>query len=234
MVQAEQWRRAASPGQGNHGQEARGRWDDGQGRPHRSFQKIDGILGALTTLRDSQERKPGCRSQAGGRTSGRSRERWLQALSASPGLPAPPVIPCSQSEYGLALHAAPPPPEPVGVATAPRPLPAWAETGLPVWPETGLPAWAETGLRVQIVLAGDPMQLGPVIKSRLAMAYGLNVSLLERLMSRPAYQRDENAFGACGAHNPLLVSHRLQRVPVPVKQTQAPGQLSSSPLCPPE
>lgn len=53
------------------------------------------------------------------------------------------------------------------------------------------------------------MQLGPVIKSRLAMAYGLNVSMLERLMSRPAYLRDENAFGACGAYNPLLVSSRL-------------------------
>lgn len=50
------------------------------------------------------------------------------------------------------------------------------------------------------------MQLGPVIKSRLAMAYGLNVSMLERLMSRPAYLRDEDAFGACGAYNPLLVS----------------------------
>lgn len=50
------------------------------------------------------------------------------------------------------------------------------------------------------------MQLGPVIKSRLAMAYGLNVSLLERLMSRPVYLRDEDAFGACGAYNPLLVS----------------------------
>jgi hypothetical protein len=61
----------------------------------------------------------------------------------------------------------------------------------------------------QIVLAGDPMQLGPVIKSRLAMAYGLNVSMLERLMSRPAYLRDENAFGACGAYNPLLVSPLL-------------------------
>lgn len=61
-------------------------------------------------------------------------------------------------------------------------------------------------LCVQIVLAGDPMQLGPVIKSRLAMAYGLNVSMLERLMARPAYLRDENAFGACGAYNPLLVS----------------------------
>lgn len=58
----------------------------------------------------------------------------------------------------------------------------------------------------QIVLAGDPMQLGPVIKSRLAMAYGLNVSMLERLMSRPVYLRDEDAFGACGAYNPLLVS----------------------------
>lgn len=50
------------------------------------------------------------------------------------------------------------------------------------------------------------MQLGPVIKSRLAMAYGLNVSMLERLMSRPVYLRDEDAFGACGAYNPLLVS----------------------------
>ena len=57
------------------------------------------------------------------------------------------------------------------------------------------------------------MQLGPVIKSRRAMAYGLNVSMLERLMSRPVYLRDEDAFGACGAYNPLLVSsdpHALQ------------------------
>lgn len=53
------------------------------------------------------------------------------------------------------------------------------------------------------------MQLGPVIKSRLAMAYGLNVSMLERLMLRPVYQRDEHAFGACGAYNPLLVSLSL-------------------------
>lgn len=57
------------------------------------------------------------------------------------------------------------------------------------------------------------MQLGPVIKSRLAMAYGLNVSMLERLMSRPAYLRDENAFGACGAYNPLLVSSKLSDLP---------------------
>lgn len=58
----------------------------------------------------------------------------------------------------------------------------------------------------QTVLAGDPMQFGPVIKSRLAMAYGLNVSVLERLMSWPAYLRDEDALGSCGAYNPLLVT----------------------------
>lgn len=60
----------------------------------------------------------------------------------------------------------------------------------------------------QIVLAGDPMQLGPVmLKSpRPAMAYGHNVSMLERLMSRPAYLRDEDAFGACEAYSPLVGS----------------------------
>ena len=82
---------------------------------------------------------------------------------------------------------------------------------------------------LQIVLAGDPMQLGPVIKSRLAMAYGLNVSMLERLMSRPVYLRDENTFGACGAYNPLLVSsdpHALQSDWI----RRATGEVTS--LCP--
>ncbi|XP_058287632.1 RNA helicase Mov10l1 isoform X3 [Hylobates moloch] len=80
------------------------------------------------------------------------------------------------------------------------------EAGQASEPECLIPLGLMSDISGQIVLAGDPMQLGPVIKSRLAMAYGLNVSLLERLMSRPAYQRDENAFGACGAHNPLLVT----------------------------
>uniref|UniRef100_A0A8C5UU19 RNA helicase Mov10l1 n=1 Tax=Microcebus murinus TaxID=30608 RepID=A0A8C5UU19_MICMU len=80
------------------------------------------------------------------------------------------------------------------------------EAGQASEPECLIPLGLISDISGQIVLAGDPMQLGPVIKSRLAMAYGLNVSMLERLMARPVYLRDENAFGACGAYNPLLVT----------------------------
>ncbi|XP_048209699.1 RNA helicase Mov10l1 isoform X2 [Perognathus longimembris pacificus] len=80
------------------------------------------------------------------------------------------------------------------------------EAGQASEPECLIPLGLVSEVSGQIVLAGDPMQLGPVIKSRLAMAYGLNVSMLERLMARPAYLRDESAFGACGAYNPLLVT----------------------------
>ncbi|XP_045671475.1 RNA helicase Mov10l1 [Ursus americanus] len=80
------------------------------------------------------------------------------------------------------------------------------EAGQASEPECLIPLGLVSDANGQIVLAGDPMQLGPVIKSRLAMAYGLHVSMLERLMSRPVYLRDEDAFGACGAYNPLLVT----------------------------
>lgn len=79
------------------------------------------------------------------------------------------------------------------------------------------------------------MQLGPVIKSRLAVAYGLSISMLERLMSRPVYLRDEAAFGACGAYNPLLVSSGSTRAAQEVTaESQARGgahpSLSPAPL----
>ncbi|XP_053109363.1 RNA helicase Mov10l1 isoform X2 [Hemicordylus capensis] len=80
------------------------------------------------------------------------------------------------------------------------------EAGQASEPECLIPLNLISEINGQIVLAGDPMQLGPVIKSRLASVYGLNVSLLERLMSRPLYRRDESAFGACGSYNPLLVT----------------------------
>ena len=70
----------------------------------------------------------------------------------------------------------------------------------------------------QIVLAGDPQQLGPVLRSNLSKTYGLQVSYLERLINRPPYARDEKKFVDHGSYDPLLVcvcrSSNLKRVRV--------------------
>ena len=46
---------------------------------------------------------------------------------------------------------------------------------------------------VQLLLAGDPKQLGPVIHNSHAQTYGLAVSMLERLMGRALYARTDTA-----------------------------------------
>lgn len=58
----------------------------------------------------------------------------------------------------------------------------------------------------QIVLAGDPMQLGPVLRSKHAKEYGLELSFLERLMTRSLYARNETMFVDHGCYDPLLVT----------------------------
>ncbi|XP_031700309.1 putative helicase mov-10-B.2 [Anarrhichthys ocellatus] len=51
---------------------------------------------------------------------------------------------------------------------------------------------AESG---QVVLAGDPKQLGPILRSPFALKYGMGVSLLERLMKDfSLYRKDEGEF----------------------------------------
>jgi superfamily I DNA and/or RNA helicase len=58
----------------------------------------------------------------------------------------------------------------------------------------------------QVVLAGDPMQLGPVVRSAAA-GLGLGESLLERLMLRGLYQRDEERFpGDCRGYDRRVLS----------------------------
>ncbi|XP_027022292.2 putative helicase mov-10-B.1 [Tachysurus fulvidraco] len=53
---------------------------------------------------------------------------------------------------------------------------------------------AETGM---LVLAGDPKQLGPILRSPNAIKYGLGLSLLERLMTKNSlYNRTENGFNS--------------------------------------
>nr|XP_060628672.1 helicase MOV-10 isoform X1 [Anolis sagrei ordinatus] len=49
----------------------------------------------------------------------------------------------------------------------------------------------------QLVLAGDPMQLGPVLRSPLAIEHGLGLSLLERLMQQNSlYQKKDGIYNA--------------------------------------
>ncbi|XP_077506018.1 putative helicase MOV-10 isoform X2 [Amblyomma americanum] len=47
-----------------------------------------------------------------------------------------------------------------------------------------------TGTGGHVILAGDPMQLGPVVSNQLSSSHGLGVSLLERLINMPAYQKN--------------------------------------------
>jgi helicase MOV-10 len=45
-----------------------------------------------------------------------------------------------------------------------------------------------------IVLSGDPRQLGPIIRSTVAQKLGLEISMLERLMQRELYH-EANGYG---------------------------------------
>ena len=60
-------------------------------------------------------------------------------------------------------------------------------------------------------MTGDPFQLGAVIQSHIARTHGLDVSLLERLINRPCYQRDEHHYGDCGNYNPFCVCYLCSR-----------------------
>ncbi|XP_034541306.1 RNA helicase Mov10l1 isoform X2 [Notolabrus celidotus] len=74
------------------------------------------------------------------------------------------------------------------------------EAGQATEPEALIPMSLMSEKDGQIVLAGDPCQLGPVVKSKLARTFGLGVSLLERLMANPLYSRHDWGY------NPNLVT----------------------------
>jgi len=54
-------------------------------------------------------------------------------------------------------------------------------------PEAMIAIRLMTDKNTNIVLSGDPKQLGPVIQSTIAKEFGLGVSYLERLILRPVY-----------------------------------------------
>ncbi|XP_059487936.1 probable RNA helicase armi [Neocloeon triangulifer] len=79
------------------------------------------------------------------------------------------------------------------------------ESGQASEPET-MCAVALMGKPRQIVLAGDPKQLGPVIMGRIASQGGLDVSWLSRLLMSPLYSRDMAKFPATQGYDPRLVT----------------------------
>lgn len=62
----------------------------------------------------------------------------------------------------------------------------------------------------QIVLAGDPQQLGPVILSRVAKTYGLQESLLHRLCNSVLYQPEDKNSSSSWTFEPRLVTQLLR------------------------
>ncbi|TRY75130.1 hypothetical protein TCAL_00662 [Tigriopus californicus] len=60
--------------------------------------------------------------------------------------------------------------------------------------------------KAQLVLAGDPKQLGPVLQSKLAKIFGLEQSFLERITTAKIYARDSEKFKDHGGYDPVLVT----------------------------
>lgn len=81
------------------------------------------------------------------------------------------------------------------------------EAGETTEPETMIPiGLLATSDKSQIILAGDPKQLGPVLHSPEAKLYGLEMSFLERLSLLPLYERDASRFKDHGNYDPMLVT----------------------------
>ena len=81
------------------------------------------------------------------------------------------------------------------------------EAGQATEPEIMIPLTfihSDTG---QVILAGDPMQLGPVVISSLSTHYGLAESFLTRLLQHFPYQKDPEGFET--GYDPRLVTKLL-------------------------
>lgn len=79
----------------------------------------------------------------------------------------------------------------------------------------------------QLVLAGDPRQLGPVLRSPLTQKHGLGYSLLERLLTYNAlYKKGSNGY------NPQFITKLLRNYRYPHPLT-TPARLCLHLLCSP-
>lgn len=83
------------------------------------------------------------------------------------------------------------------------------EAGQCTEPETLVPVILLAPRHSQVILAGDPYQLQPIVSSRYASEMGLNVSFLERLLQTPPYRKDMQRFPDTSGLNPCLLTKLL-------------------------
>ncbi|XP_037303193.1 probable RNA helicase armi [Manduca sexta] len=77
------------------------------------------------------------------------------------------------------------------------------EAGQATEPEIMIPLTFTDKENGQIILAGDPMQLGPVIMSRYCKEFGMDESYLSRILDTFPYQKDFDAYNN-GYNNKLV------------------------------
>eukprot|EP00095_Tigriopus_kingsejongensis_P010509 maker-scaffold45_size475391-snap-gene-0.8 protein:Tk10509 transcript:maker-scaffold45_size475391-snap-gene-0.8-mRNA-1 annotation:"hypothetical protein BRAFLDRAFT_119350" len=76
--------------------------------------------------------------------------------------------------------------------------------------------------KAKVVLAGDPKQLGPIIRSSVAIKHKLDMSLVERLMETPnsCYQRDDKL-----GYNPTCITKLVNNYRSHPKLLSLPSQM---------
>ncbi|KAL4219035.1 hypothetical protein ACF0H5_021618 [Mactra antiquata] len=80
------------------------------------------------------------------------------------------------------------------------------EIGQSTEPESMIPITLLSPRKGQIILSGDPCQLGPVVMSKLAKRFHLDDSYLCRLMKLPLYQMNGDLYSNYGKYNPDLIT----------------------------
>ncbi|XP_028158761.1 probable RNA helicase armi [Ostrinia furnacalis] len=78
------------------------------------------------------------------------------------------------------------------------------EAGQATEPEIMIPMTFVDKENCQIILAGDPMQLGPVIMSKYCLEFGMDESYLSRILKTFPYQKDYAAFS--NGYDPRLIT----------------------------
>uniref|UniRef100_T1IMR9 RNA helicase n=1 Tax=Strigamia maritima TaxID=126957 RepID=T1IMR9_STRMM len=87
------------------------------------------------------------------------------------------------------------------------------ESGQAVEPEAIVPIAGlleSIGKNGQIVLVGDPKQLGPILRSPIAIKHGLGTSLLERLMQSEPYLRQTKNDSSGGTYNSNIITKLIR------------------------